>query len=80
MSNTGSHTQCNSIKSKDVKNNLMKMLRGSSNPKHFFNPIEVRGDKKAPLLTSFSPVTSTNKEISPKNFITFSSDSFTTLP
>ena len=56
------------------------MLRGSSNPKHFFNPIEVRGDKKAPLLTSFSPVTSTNKEISPKNFITFSSDSFTTLP
>ena len=57
----------------------MKMLCGSSSPKHFFNPIEVREDKKGPLLTSFSPVTSTNKEISPKNFMTVSSDSFTTL-
>ena len=36
------------------------------------------GDKKAPP-TSFPPVTSTNVGISPKNFLTFTYNPFTTL-
>ena len=36
------------------------------------------GGKKAPL-TSFSSVTSANVEISPRNFLTFSFNPFTTL-
>ena len=34
-SHTESHTQCYSIKKKDVKNKEIKMLYGSSHPKHF---------------------------------------------
>ena len=40
--------------------------------------IGVKGDKKV-FSTSFSPVTSTNVAISPKNFVTFSFDPFATL-
>ena len=42
------------------------------------NPIQDGGGKKAPP-TSFSPVTSTNAETSPKNFLTFSFNAFVTL-
>ena len=42
-----------------------------------FNPIQDRG-KKAPLA-SCSTVTSTNVEISPQNFLTFSFNPFATL-
>ena len=38
----------------------------------------IRGGKKA-LPTSFSSVTSTNVEITPQNFLTFSFNPFTTL-
>ena len=38
------------------------------------------GDKKSPFPpTSFPPVTSTNKKINLKNFLTFSFNSFATL-
>ena len=37
------------------------------------------GGKKAPQLTSFSSVTSTNVGFGPQNFLTFSFNSFTTL-
>ena len=37
-----------------------------------------KGGKKAPL-TSFSPVTSTNVEFGPQNFLTFSFNLFATL-
>ena len=43
-----------------------------------FNPIQ-DGVQKAPSLTSFSPVTSTNVGISPKNFLTFSFNLFVIL-
>ena len=43
-----------------------------------FNPIQDGGGKKAPP-TSFSPVTSTNVGISPKNFLTFSFNPFDRL-
>ena len=37
------------------------------------------GSQKAPPPTSFSPVTSTNVEFGPKNFLTFSFNPFATL-
>ena len=37
------------------------------------------GGKERPAPTSFSPVTSTNVEISPKNILTFSFNPFATL-
>ena len=46
------------------------------------NPIQMGGrgggEQKVPR-TSFSPVTSTNVEISPQNFLTFSFNPFATL-
>ena len=48
-----------------------------------FNPIKdgggEGGGKKPPSPTSFSPVTSTNVGISPKNFLTFSFNLFDRL-
>ena len=45
------------------------------------NPIQNmgRGGQKAPPHTSFSPVTSTNVGVSPKNFLTFSFKPFATV-
>ena len=43
-----------------------------------FNLIQ-NGGKERPALTSFSTVTSTNVEISPKNILTFSFNPFATL-
>ena len=46
------------------------------------NPIQDEGmgaGAKRPPPTSFSPVTSTNVETSPKNFLTFSFHPFSTL-
>ena len=45
-----------------------------------FNPIQDGGEQKwPPPPTSFSPVTSTNVGIRPKNFLTFSYNPFATL-
>ena len=45
---------------------------------YFFKPIQDgEGPKRPP--TSFSPATSTNVEISPHNFLTFSFNPFVTL-
>ena len=43
------------------------------------NPIQDGGGGKKASCTSFSPVTSTNVGISPKNFQTFSFNPFATL-
>ena len=44
----------------------------------FINPIQDGGTKR-PLPISFSPVTSTNVEFGPQNFLTFSFNSFAIL-
>ena len=43
------------------------------------NPIQDGGGRQKASCTSFSPVTSTNVGISPKNFQTFSFNPFATL-
>ena len=44
------------------------------------NPIQDRGGGwQKGLPTSFSPVTSTNVELSPQNFLTFSFNTFATV-
>ena len=44
----------------------------------FFNPIQDGGGTKGPP-TNFSPVTSTNVEFGPQNFLAFSFNAFATL-
>ena len=55
-----------------------KFLFSSWSRDPFFNPIQ-DGGQKAPPPTHFSPVTSTNVGISPKDFLTFSFNPFATL-
>ena len=47
----------------------------------FFNPIQDGGGgpKRPPPPTNFSPVTSTNVEFGPQNFLAFSFNAFATL-
>ena len=54
--------------------NLLHIFRTN-----FLNPIQDGGSKKTSPPTSFSPVISTNAEISPQTLLTFSFNTFATL-
>ena len=45
----------------------------------FFNPIQDGGEGQKAPPTNFSPVTSTNVEFGPQNFLAFSFNAFATL-
>ena len=68
-----SFDQSNKTGAIDVKMNEFVLEQ-----KQYFNPIQNGGTKSLPP-TSVSPVTSTNVEISPKNFLNFSFNPFATL-
>ena len=64
-----------------VKSKALQTERTCSNflEKNFVCLLTLFKMAKSPPPTSFSPVTSTNVGISPKNFLTFSFDPFATL-